>query len=157
VNNRSGRSFAFLLGAFLALVALLQASLRFDSVRRLLNESIRLEGVPLAQQLEGIDEPAYPWLDWPPAGDPAPTGTLYVRLLGAAEDEVWVLVNGRAVKALAGDGGPVTVRDGEVVEVMSRGSVNVVVSWVSANLAAPAAGDHVRGEGALFLCRARLR
>ncbi len=156
-DARLDRPFVITLIAFVLLVTSLQVSLRFDSVRRLLNESIRLEGVPLGRQVEGLAEPAYPWLDWPPAGDTTPTGTLYLRLLRTVKGEVWVLVNGRAVKAIEPGGGIVTVRDGDVIEVISRSRVDLVVSLVSSNLAAPEIGDHIAGEGVLFLCKARLR
>jgi hypothetical protein len=155
---RLDRAFVSFLLVFIVMVALLQASLRFDSVRRLLNESIRLEGLPLGRQMEGLRDTAYPWLDWPPASEIAPTGTLYLRLLGGVRGEVWVLVNGRAVRALAADGGTVAVKDGDYIEVMSlNGPVRVVVSSVSGNVVTPAVGDHCRGQGTVFLCRASLR
>ena len=91
---RFARRFPVFLVAFVLVVIGLQILLRFDTVRRFPNESIRLEGVPLARVVKGLDDPICPWIDWPPGypGD-AGTGTVYLRLLAKPAAEVWVLVN----------------------------------------------------------------
>ncbi len=160
---RLERRFVWGLTALILFVAILQVSLRFDTVRRFLNESIRLEGVPLVREIEGLAEPQYPWLDMPvqdagAAGQSAPTGTIYLRFLRRPKGEVWVLVNSRAVKALDKDGGTVTVRDGDFVEVLSRyGEVQVLVSEASPNVQFPGTGTWVTGSGHVLLARVRLK
>ena len=155
-DARLQRRFVCLLLVFVAFVVTLQVLLRFDTVRRYLNQAIRLEGVPLARQVDGLDQPAYPWLDLTPPG--VDTGTIYLRLTRRPKGEVWVLVNSRAVKLLDKEGGTVTVQDDDFVEVLSNsGEVRVLVSGASSNVEFPGVGIWVRGKGNVFLARVRLR
>lgn len=153
---RLTRRFTACLVALAVTVACLQILLRFENVRRLLNESIRLEGVPLGRVVEGLDDPVYPWLDWQP-GSSGPAGAgetavIYLRLLHEPPGEVWVLVNGRAIRAMDRDGAVIPVADGDRVEVYCpEGRVEVVVSSASPGLSAPEVGVWAGGEGRVFV------
>lgn len=155
-DSRVERRFVSGLLALALFVALLQALLRFDGVRRYLNQAIRLEGLPLERQVDGLDSPAQLWLDLIPAG--ADTGTIYLRLLRRPKGEVWILVNSRAVKMLDGEGGPVTVQDGDFLEVLSQsGEVRVLVSGASSNVEFPSVGVWVAGRGNVLVGKVRFR
>lgn len=150
------RRFTAFLVALLLVVVCLQVLLRFENIRRFLNESIRLEGMPLGTQVEGLPDPVYPWLDWQP-GTTA-SATIYIRLLRRPAGEVWVLVNGRAVRAMDEDGAALAVRDGDRVEVLcTRGTIDVMVSSASSNLQSPPVGMWAGGSGTIFVCQARLK
>ena len=102
--------------ALILFVAGLQILLRFEGPRRFLNRSIRLEGEALSQSVEGLEQDAYPWLEWPPpdaSEAPSNWATIYLRFLGVLPARAWVLVNGRVAKQLGPEGGSVTVRDGD--------------------------------------------
>lgn len=155
-SRRVERRFVRFLVAFLLLVAFLQVMLRFDGARRYLNRAIRLEGLPLERQVEGLAVPANPWLDLVPGG--VETGTIYLRLLRRPKGEVWVLINQRAVKLLDKEGGPVTVRPDDFVEVLcTSGDVRVLVSAASSNVEFPGMGVFVSGKGTVLVGRVRFR
>jgi hypothetical protein len=155
-DRRLRRRFAWGLCSLIAFVLILQALLRFDSVRSYLNQAIRLEGVRLAREVDGLSGPAYPWLDL--TRPDADTGAIYLRLLRRPKGEVWVLVNSRAVKLLDKEGGAVTVQHDDFVEVLSNGGeVRVLVSGASPNVEFPCEGIWVAGTGNVFLARVRLR
>jgi len=162
----------------LCVVAVVQGLLRYEDMRTLLNESLRLEGEPLARAIAGLDRPAYPWLDsmvassdakavetdetgesGKPTGNAGKTGeaargVIYLRLLSKPKGEVWALVNGRAVKLITEDDGVLACKDGDLIEILcEKGEANVLVTYVSDNLAQPAQGVWVKGSGILFLSR----
>jgi hypothetical protein len=155
-DSRLGRRYFYALASLVLLAAVLQILLRFDGVRRYLNLAIRLEGLPLAREVQGLGTPAYPWLDYASPG--AETGTIYLRLLKRPRGEVWILVNQRAVKVLDEEGEAVTVQDDDFVEVYSRdGEVRVLVSAASSNVEFPGVGVFVAGQGTVLVGRVRLR
>lgn len=147
--------------ALILFVAGLQILLRFEGPRRFLNRSIRLEGEALSQSVEGLEQDAYPWLEWPPpdaSEAPSNWATIYLRFLGVLPARAWVLVNGRVAKQLGPEGGSVTVRDGDKLEVYSPDrEVSVVVSAATENLRVPAIGTWVVGQGTLGIGIVRLR
>lgn len=142
----------------LSLLALVQGLLRYEDMRALLNESLRLEGEPLMRAVAGLGRPAYPWLDtraegYDEEGGPA-QGVVYLRLLSRPRGEVWALVNGRAVKRITEDDGVLACEDGDLLEILcDQGEVNILVTYVSDNLAEPAQGVWVKGSGILHLSR----
>jgi hypothetical protein len=147
------------IAVLLSLLALVQGLLRYEDMRALLNESLRLEGEPLLRAVAGLGRPAYPWLDTTAEaygdeeGGPA-QGVIYLRLLSEPKGEVWALVNGRAVKRITEDDGVLACQDGDLVEILcDEGEVNVLVTYVSDNLAKPAQGVWVKGSGILHLSR----
>lgn len=134
----------------LVLIVLLigvQVLLRFEGPRRLLNMSIRLEGEALSESVPGLEQEAYPWLEWPPPDSSSQAeswATLYLRFLGEPPEEVWVLVNGRIAKRLGPEGGTVTARNGDLIEVYSPGSeISVLVSAATPNVLEPSPGTWV--------------
>lgn len=147
---------------FLCVVGVIQGLLRFDDMRRLLNESIRLEGEPLSRAVAGLKEPAETWIEWPPvnAGDIAAgrVATICLRFIGRPQGALWVLVNGRAVKRLSVEDGVVSCKDGDLVEILSdKGTINVVVSSTSENVVSPKIGTWVKGKGIVLLGRVRTK
>ncbi len=150
--------FKFLI-AFLCLVAVIQGLLRFDSMRALLNESVWLEGQPLARALTGFEEPLFTWIEWPLAHDAqaGEVGIICLRFVGEPNNNVWILVNGKAAKRAVTEDGVVMCRDGDLIEIVAeKGRANVVVSAVSSNIASPHVGTWVKGEGVLLLGRVKL-
>lgn len=145
----------FLAGLLIFVIAIQLAQL-IPGVRSTLNTAIRLEGEPLERIVAGVDEPAYPWLD---LCDPAePAGAIYLRLTRRPKGEVWILVNSRPVRMVDGDGGTLTIRHGDFVEILAEGGeVMVLVSSASSNVQFPGAGIWVSGQGRMLLGRVRLR
>jgi len=147
----------------LCVVALVQGLLRYENMRTLLNESLRLEGEPLARAIAGLDRLAYPWLDAMVLSSDEETGeaaqgVIYLRLLSKPKGEVWALVNGRAVKRITEDDGALACSDGDLIEILcEKGEANVLVTYVSDNLAQPAQGVWVKGSGILLLSRVAAR
>ncbi len=143
----------------LCFLAVIQGLLRYDDMRALLNESIRLEGEPLARAVAGLDRPAYPWLDttiadFEESSDEATEGVIYLRLLSKSKGKVWALVNGRAAKLITADDGALACQDGDLVEILcEKGEANVLVTYVSDNLSQPRVGVWVKGSGILLLSR----
>jgi hypothetical protein len=134
----------------LVLIVLLigvQVLLRFEGPRRFLNMSIRLEGQALSESVPGLGQEAYPWLEWPPpdaSSDARSWATLYLRFLGKPPKEAWVLVNGRVARRLGPEGGTITVRDGDSIEVYSQDAeISVLVSAATQNLLAPPPGTWI--------------
>jgi hypothetical protein len=131
----------------IVLVVGVQILLRFEGVRRLLNMSIRMEGEALSESVPGLVEEAYPWLEWPPpdaSSDAGAWATLYLRFLGEPPDEAWVLLDGRIAKRLGPEGGTVTAKSGDSIEVYSPGAeVRVLVSAATSNLLEPPLGKWV--------------
>jgi len=155
-DSRLGGRYFHCLVLLVFIAVVLQILLRFDGVRRYLNLAIRLEGLPLVREVQGLGTPAYPWLDYTSPG--AETGTLYLRLLKKPKGEVWILVNQKAVKVLDEEGEAVTVQHDDFVEVYSRdGEVRVLVSGASPNIEFPGVGVFVSGKGTVFVGRVRLR
>lgn len=151
-----------LLVAFLCLTGIIQGILRFDHMRRLLNESMRLEGKPLAQTVAGVEVPAYTWIEWPPVNERdlagEKTAIICLKAVGNVNRDVWILVNGKAVKRLSAQDGVVMCKDGDLVELVSeKGEVNVVVSATSKNVLIPKLGTWVKGKGIILLGRVRLK
>lgn len=173
-ETQDGKRFAIFLASFLLFVVAIQIALRFHGVRRYLNASIRLEGFPLNEQVEGLGAGATSGLGNPPnlwtAGEPAGAGAYYpwidsgsggssqtswirLRLLAGDGSNVWVLLNGRPVRKMDDGGGTVWVQDGDSVAVFSpEQAVTVVVADVSAGLASPQVGSWAAGSGILTVC-----
>lgn len=148
--------------SLLCLVAVIQGLLRFDEVRALLNESIRLEGEPLAQVVAGLGEPATPYLEldsvWADEDGSETQGMVFLRLLAKPKGEVWALVNGRAVKQITQDDGAISCKQGDLIEVLwEKGEGNVLVSAVSDNVSFPSVGTWVKGQGILLIGRVKIR
>ena len=143
--------------ALLCFLAVVQGLLRYEDLRALLNESMRLEGAPLARAVAGLDRPAYPWLDAAvaePGFDGASQGVIYLRLLSKHKGKVWALVNGRAARIISEDDGVLACQDGDLVEILcEKGEANVLVTYVSDNLSQPRVGVWVKGSGILLLSR----
>ena len=157
-EERRDRHLTWSAAVLAVVVVVVQVALRSENIRRLLNESIRMEGLPLTVQVQGLDDPARPWLDWPPAGESGETGMLCLRVLRQSRGEAWVVLSGRPVQVLPPEGAVVTVRDGDRVEVSSpAGEVSVLVSSVSGNIEAPLPGDWVAGSGRFEVCVVELR
>jgi hypothetical protein len=131
----------------IVLVIGIQISLRFESLRRLLNMSIRMEGEALSESVPGLSEEVYPWLEWPPPDSSSHDGawaTLYLRFLGEPPRVAWVLLDGRVAKRLGPEGGTVTVKSGNLVEIYSPDAeVSVLVSAATQNLLEPTLGKWV--------------
>ncbi|MGI6162456.1 MAG: hypothetical protein ACOYEQ_00815 [Bacillota bacterium] len=145
----------------LCLVAVIQGLLRFDSMRRFMNETIRLEGEPLARAVSGLKEPFYTWIEWPPAGSGQQstnnTGILCIRFIGKPNKDVWILINGKAAKRFDDEDGVIVCRDGDLIEIIAeKGQANVVVSAAGSNIVHPQVGTWVKGEGILLLGRVKL-
>ncbi|MGE5580326.1 MAG: hypothetical protein ACM3WU_09815 [Bacillota bacterium] len=155
-DSRLGRRYFYALVLLVFFAAVLQILLRFDGVRRYLNLAIRLEGLPLVREVQGLGTSAYPWLDYIAPG--AETGTIYLRLIRRPKGEVWILVNQRAVKVLDEEGEAVTVQEDDFIEVYSRdGEVRVLVSGASPNIEFPGVGAFVAGRGTVLVGRVRFR
>ncbi len=147
--------------SLLCFVAIVQGLLRFDEVRRLLNESIRLEGEPLARVMAGLREPVTPWLEsgsiWEDQDSRDAQGMVFLRLLTKPKGEVWALVNGRAIKQITQDDGAVSCRQGDLIEVFwEKGEGNVLVSAVSEKISFPTVGTWAKGRGILLIGRIRI-
>lgn len=145
----------------LCLVAVIQGLLRFDSMRRLMNESIWLEGEPLARALSGLKEPFYTWIEWPSVRSSQEstnnTGTLCIRFIGKPNKNVWILINGKAAKRIVDEDGVIVCRNGDLIEIIAeKGQANVVVSAAGSNIAHPQVGTWAKGEGILLLGRVKL-
>jgi len=154
--------YARLLVILLCLTGITQGILRLDHMRRLLNHSIRLEGEPLAQTLTEIEAPAYTWIQWSPVSkrdlEGEKTAIICLRAVGNVNRDVWILVNGKAVKKLSAQDGVVMCKGGDLVELVSeKGEVNVVVSATSKNVLIPRLGTWVKGKGIIVLGRVRLK
>jgi hypothetical protein len=145
----------------LCLVAVVQGLLRFDSMRRFMNEAIWLEGEPLARAVSGLKEPFYTWIQWPPAGSSqdgtSNVGIMCIKFIGKPNKNVWILVNGKTAKRAVEEDGVITCRDGDLIEIIAeRGQANVCVSAASGNILGPQVGTWVKGEGILLLGRVKL-
>lgn len=155
------RRFVRFAATMVVLVAAVQVLMRFEGPRRLLNRSIRLEGEALSQSVDGLNQDAYPWLEWPPpdaCGESSAWATLYLRFIGSPPKDAWALVNGRIAKRLGPGGGTVTVREGDVVEVYCPNrEVSVVVSAATDNLVCPELGTWVVGSETAVLGSVKLR
>ncbi len=155
-DARAERRYLRYVVTLVVIVLTLQVALRFDAPRRYLNRAIRLEGLPLERRVGGLDVPASPWLDQIRPGEE--TGAIYLRLVHPPEDEVWVLVNEKAVKMLDREGGVVTVQHDDLVEVLCDSEeVRAVVSTVSPNVESPEIGVYAAGSGRVTVGRVRLR
>ena len=156
--QRFERRLSWALTLLITFVALVQWAMRSSDVRRLLNESIRLEGLPLIVEVPGSAEPARPWLDLPPSDERARTGMLCLRVLGQSPGEAWILLNGTPIRTLPPEGAVVTVRDGDRVEVLSPGGeIGVLISSVSSDVMSPFPGAWARGSGRLEVCAVELK
>ena len=152
------RRLSWSLALLVAIVILIQWAMRSQDIRRLLNESIRMEGLPLSVEVRGLAEPARPWLDWPPSEEGVATGMLYLRVLTESRGEAWIVLNGRPVRTLPPEGAAVTVRDGDRVEVLSLdGETGVLVSGASSNVVAPKPGTWAAGRGCLEISTVEIR
>ncbi len=143
----------------MCLVAVIQGLLRFDSMRKILNESVWLEGEPLVRAVTGLKQPFYTWIEWPPAqgASPGQVGILCLKFIGKPNKNVWVLINGQVAKRAVVEDGVVMCKDGDLIEIVAeKGQANVVVSAVSRNVLLPEAGTWVKGEGILLLGRVKL-
>ncbi len=145
----------------LCLVAVIQGLLRFDSMRRFMNEAIWLEGEPLTRAVSGLKEPFYTWIEWPPAGSSQEstihTGVLCIRFIGKPNKDVWILINGKAAKRVVDEDGVIVCRDGDLIEIITeKGQANIVVSAAGSNIVHPQVGTWIKGEGILLLGRVKL-
>jgi len=148
------------LAAFFCVLGIVQGLLRFDNVRRFLNESIRLEGEPLARAVTGLQDPVYTWIPWPPYDDAdvakGEVATFYLRSIGDSSAKVWVLVNGRAVKRITPEDGTFVAKNGDLIEVaVESGSASLVLSGASENVLSPEVGTWIKGSGIMLLGRVR--
>lgn len=146
---------AFLV-TLLCFVALLQIMLRFDSLRMILNDAIRLEGHPLSPVVQGLNQPAYTWLDWP-LGDGKDRGIalVYLRFLRAPKTEAWILINGYVLKKATGDT-VIACADGDYIELFSQEDITCIVSAVTDNVTFPLPGFFLSGRGKMSLGKARI-
>lgn len=152
------RYFGFLL-AFLFVLCVIQGFLRFESIRARLNASIWLEGQPLAVNLEGLEQPVYPWIDPLALKDPGIDEAVgfNLRFIGEVNDRTWVLINGWAAKKIDPEDGVVRCKEGDLIQIIAEeGRINLVVSAVSGNTSFPQLGTWVKGKGILTLGRVKL-
>lgn len=145
----------------LCLLATVQGLMRNQEIRRLLNESVRLEGEPLARAVSGLTEPANTWLSWPVLSEGEPQSQkvafFYLKFIGGSDRSVWVLVNGRPQKRITREDGVVAARHGDLIEVaVESGWASIVVSDVQGHVVSPQPGTWIKGQGILLLGRVKI-
>lgn len=137
------------LGGFLLLAGLIgvQIAMRSENVRRSLNATIEMEGLPLRRQVPFVEETAATWMQYPPT----PSAVIYLRLLNTPRDSAWVVLDGRPVKVLDKEGAAVAVANGVLMEVACADHVSVVVTYADSAVTAPPVGRVVSGNGLVYV------
>ncbi len=138
---------------FVCLVIGIQIIMRFESVRVVLNESIELEGKPLAKTLPETGQSFYPWLEsvlLDECKHPSKIGFIYFRFIDEPKNDVWILLNGKTAKRITPEDCMIIGKHGDLIEITAvKGTYNIVVSGISSNILYPHVGTWVKGEGIL--------